>query len=429
MRKLAAIFVYSLMFAASLAPAHAQMLNFMLDVFSTAGRFNRIEPGGAVSRSIPAFEDFLKGIRREAAEAGISAATIERAFNGLTPDMWVLEKANHQPEFVRPIWEYLDSAVSERRIVLGREALAQHAYVLDAIEATYNIDRHVVVAIWGMESTYGHLLTNPKLVRPVIRSLASLAYLDTRRSKYARSQLLVALSIMDREKMAPEQMIGSWAGAMGHTQFIPATYMSHAVDFDGDGRRDIWNNVADALGSTANYLTHSGWRPGETWGYEVGLPARFDFGLVGQSMSISDWRARGVQRTGGQQFPRPGDEARLYLPAGANGPAFLLLQNFAVIKRYNNSDAYALAVGHLTDRLRGGAAFAANWPVNERILGKGEREELQRLLTRLGFDTGGVDGRIGPRTEGALRAWQASVGLIPDGFATGNLLDRLRRDS
>jgi membrane-bound lytic murein transglycosylase B len=287
----------------------------------------------------------------------------------------------------------------------------------------------LVVAIWGMESTYGRLLDDARLVRPVLRSLASLAYLDQRRAKFARTQLIEALVIVEQEGLAPESLTGSWAGAMGHTQFIPTTYRAYAVDFDADGRRDLWGSIPDALGSTAHYLARSGWRPGETWGYEVTLPQGFDYALAGESMSVSEWASRGLGRTQSRTFPRPADQARLYLPAGARGPAFLLLKNFAVIKRYNNSDAYALGVGHLSDRLMDGDRFASSWPVSERALGPAEREELQRLLSSRGFDTGGIDGKIGPMTERALRAYQASVGLVPDGFATASLLERLRGNS
>ena len=427
-RNLAIICLLAPIVCASPAPAHAQLLNFMMDVISTGTRFNRVEPGGAVSGTVQSFEDFMTGIRREAVSGGISPELVERAFAGLTPDEWVLEKAGHQPEFVAPIWDYMDGAVSDARIALGAEALRDHARLLGSIEQTYGVDRHVLVAIWGMESTYGRLLADDTLVRPIIRSLVSLAYLDPRRRKYARAQLFSALSIIEREGLVPELVVGSWAGAMGHTQFIPTTYEAYAVDFDGDGRRDLWTSVPDALASTANYLSRSGWRRGATWGYEVTLPAGFDYALAGHSMTLADWRARGIARTGAREFPRPGDEAELLLPAGAQGPAFLMLRNYSVIKRYNSADAYALAVAHLSDRLRGGGAFAAAWPDHERVLGQDEREELQRLLIDRGFDTGGVDGRIGPLTERALRDYQASVGLAPDGFATGSLLDRLRGD-
>ncbi len=273
----------------------------------------------------PGFDDWVRGFWPEARAKGVSEATFRRAFDGVTPDPDVLERAGAQPEFVRPLWEYLESAVSDKRIDNGREMLRQHASTLDAIESRYGVSRFVVVSIWGMESSYGEVLENRNIVKPVIRSLATLAYRGGSRANFGKQQLLAALEILENGDVTPDRMYGSWAGAMGHTQFIPTTYQAHAVDFDGNGKRDIWTSISDALASTANYLRVSGWRTGETWGYEVKLPRGFDFSHADDTTrrSLSEWSRLGVERANGLHFPRPNDEAYLLRPAGANGAAFL----------------------------------------------------------------------------------------------------------
>ncbi|MYZ48759.1 lytic murein transglycosylase [Propylenella binzhouense] len=363
-----------------------------------------------------------------ARSAGVSRATFERAFRGVSPDPEVLEKARYQPEFAQPIWTYLARAVSDERIANGRAMLERYRGVLDAIEGTYKVDRHVLVAIWGMESSYGEALTNPRMVKPLIRSLATLAYEDERRGRYARTQLVAALKLLERGDVDPGGLTGSWAGAMGHTQFIPTTFEAYGVDFDGDGHRNIWQSPADALASAANYLHRSGWVPGKTWGYEVALPRGFDFRLADSEteLTLAEWERRGIRRVSAPAFPRPDDLAILVLPAGAEGPAFLMLRNHFVIRRYNNALAYALAVGHLADRLRGGGPFEQSWPVAQRPLNGTEREELQRLLADAGYYEGSIDGQIGPRSVAAIRAYQTASGLTPDGHAAADLLDTLR---
>ena len=375
------------------------------------------------------FRKWVQSFRTKASSAGVSRNTFDRAFQGIEPDSEVLVKASRQPEFIKPIWEYLDSAVSDKRIENGRAMGAEWDTWLRRIEAKYGVDRYVVLAIWGMESSYGAVLDNPKIVRGVVRSLATLAYQGGRRSRFGNEQLLAALQILERGDVSPDRMTGSWAGAMGHTQFIPTTYNAYAVDVDGDGRRNIWTSIPDALASTAHYLAKSGWQKGETWGYEVELSSGFDFSLAdGKTVkTLSEWQKRGIRRTRGRSFPRPGDSARLLLPAGANGPAFLMLKNFRVIKRYNNADAYALGVGHLSDRLRGGDTFQSAWPRDEiPVRTKDGIRDMQKLLTRKGFNTGGVDGRIGPKTRQAIRSYQKSAGLVPDGYASEKLLQRIR---
>lgn len=377
------------------------------------------------------FDQWVKELWPEAREKGVSAETFQEAFAGVRPDPEVIELANHQPEFVRPVSDYIDSAVSDSRIEEGREMLARYEGVLDAIEARYGVSRHVVVAIWGLESSYGAVLENKNVVRPVVRSLATLAYEGGRRSGFGREQLLAALTILERGDITPDRMYGSWAGAMGHTQFIPTTYNDYAVDFDGTGRRDIWNSIPDALGSAAAYLSARGWRSGQTWGYEVSLPEGFDFSLADGDTrrSIAEWKRLGVTRVRGQSFPRPDDQAHMILPAGADGPAFLALPNFRTILAYNNADSYALAIGHLADRLMGVPGFAASWPENDRPLTAEQRRELQEKLTSRGYDTGGIDGRVGPLTRAAIRDYQQRNGLPADGHANYSLLERLRTGS
>ena len=380
------------------------------------------------ARADAAFQNWIAQFQAEARQAGISDAVLSQAFAGVTsPDESVLRSASHQPEFVRPIWEYLDSAVSSSRISNGQAALRDHATALQRIEEATGVSRFVVVAIWGMESSYGRVLENRNVVKPVIRSLATLAYADERRRRFGREQLLAALRILQRGDTTANQMYGSWAGAMGHTQFIPTTYLAHSADYDGDGRSDIWQNIPDALYSTANYLQASGWVPGHTWGYEVHLPQGFDWRLADETTqrTLAQWTQMGIVRVGGQLFPRPSDNARLIAPVGSGGPAFLMLRNFDVIKRYNNATSYALAVGHLADRLKGLGGFRSGWPRGQQPLNRDQVRQLQTLLTQSGFSTGGADGRIGPNTRGAIRAFQISIGVTPDGYASTALLARL----
>jgi membrane-bound lytic murein transglycosylase B len=382
----------------------------------------------AAVRADPGFDHWVQQFWPVARDAGISRATYDAAFRGVAPDPEVLEKARYQPEFVKPVWDYVAKRVSEKRIEAGRGMLRKHRRLLDSIEARYGVDRHILVAIWGMESHYGDVLDDPKIVRNVIRSLATLAYADPRRGRFARQQLIAALRIAERGDIAIAAMTGSWAGAMGHTQFIPTTFEAYAVDFDGDGRRDFWNGPADAIASAANYLNRSGWLPGKTWGYEVLLPRNFDYRLADSeaSRTLAEWRSLGVGRANGEDFPRPGDKAELFAPAGASGPAFLLLRNHFVIKRYNNATSYSLAVGHLADRLRGGGPFVRAWPPDERTLSAAEAAELQQHLARIGLYDGAIDGKLGPKSRAAIRAWQSGRGMVADGWAGLQLLQSLR---
>jgi membrane-bound lytic murein transglycosylase B len=356
--------------------------------------------------------------------AGVSRSVYDAALGNFEPDPDVIKKAATQAEFNMPIWNYIDMMVSEERISGGKAALAKYAGTLAKIEERYGVDRYIVVAIWGMESLYGSVLTNPKLVKNTIRSLATLVYSGGRLAKFARPQLIVALTIVQRGDVSVKGMVGSWAGAMGQTQFIPTTYNAFAVDFEGDGHRNIWTSAPDALASTANYLKKSGWRPGETWGYEIALPKDFNLRKSGPH-TLAEWHKLGVDRIGGKPYPRPDERASLFLPAGREGPVFLVLGNFQVIKRYNNANSYALAVGHLADRLHGFGPFQAAWPAHEPPLSLDERQKLQRLLTARGYYSGDADGNIGSGSREAIKSYQLAVGVKADGVETRGLLEML----
>jgi membrane-bound lytic murein transglycosylase B len=376
----------------------------------------------AQQQSFPAWREAFRG---EALAAGIAPTTFERAFAGVSVDPAVIRADRSQPEFSRPVWEYLDSAVSPQRVHRGQRLLAEHAAILHAIEQRYGVERNVLVAIWGMESNFGSNMGNMS----VIRSLATLAY-EGRRPQFAHDQLLAALQILQHGDVQPQRMQGSWAGAMGQTQFIPTTYQRHAVDFDGDGRRDIWDSTADALASTANYLSASGWSSGKSWGMEVRLPAGFDYALADpeQRKSLGEWQRLGVRPQHPYNVVRDDSQmATLLLPAGHRGPAFLVLDNFRSILKYNNSTAYALAISLLSERFAGGGQVLASWPKGERPLSRSERIELQERLAHNGFDPGAADGIIGANTRRAVRATQLQLGWPADGHPTHQLLERLRQ--
>lgn len=370
------------------------------------------------------FPACIAGLWPQAERRGISRASFAAHTADLTPDLHIMELLDRQPEFTKSFWDYLDMLVTENRIARGREMLAQHASVFEAVERTYGVDRHVIAAIWGIESNFGTSAGD----RPILRSTATLACIG-RRQAYFRDEFLAALEILDRGDLRPEQLRGSWAGAFGPTQFMPTSFQRHAVDFDGDGRRNIVESVPDLIASTANLLHKAGWRSGETWGYEVVVPKNFDYLLADRSrvMTIRAWERHGIRRVGSRSFPRPEDRGYLLVPAGAQGPGFIMLENFRVIMKYNPSEAYALAIGHLADRLRGGEAFVQAWPRHERVLSRSERLELQQRLARMGYDIGEPDGKLGSKTRTALRAYQQRSGAIPDGFASASVLNSLRR--
>ncbi len=368
-------------------------------------------------------DQWVDTFRTRALAAGIAPATLDRAVAAIRYNPDVVEKDRNQAEFTRTVWDYLDRAVSDLRIEDGTAAIARHRPLLERLESTYGVPKEVVVAIWGLESSYG---ANRGDI-PVIEALATLAY-DGRRGAFFEAQLIDALRILQSGDASFDNFTGSWAGAMGHTQFIPSSFHSFAVDFNGDGRRDIWSDdPTDALASTAAYLARSGWQTGVPWGVEVTLPDGIDYTLAGngQAKPTADWAALGLRDAQGSPLPDIGP-AELLLPAGAAGAAFLITPNFRAIERYNTADAYVIAIGHLSDRLSGGPPIRAAWPRQDRALTGEERRELQTRLTAAGFDTGGVDGKIGPKTLAAVRAFQRAEGLVPDGYASPDLLMRLR---
>ena len=363
------------------------------------------------------------GIRLRARAAGISGATLDAVLATVEWLPEVIAADRSQNEFTRTIWDYLDRAVSEDRIRAGRAALARHGDLLAGIERETGVDAHVLAAIWGLESAYGAVRGDV----PVFAALATLAA-DGRRGAFFSGEFLAALAIVEGGHARPRDLRGSWAGAMGHVQFLPSSWAAFAVDHDGDGRRDIWSDdPEDALASAAAFLRAKGWIAGQPWGLEAALPEGFDWAQASYDnwRPVSWWRARGVTAADGGPLPDHGLAAVL-LPGGADGAAFVVFRNFTVLEEYNSADAYVIALGHLADRLRGGPAIAHDWPRGERALTLDERLELQRRLTAAGFDTAGIDGLIGPRTQAAIRGWQAAHGRRADAFPSVSLLEALR---
>ncbi|MFW2588582.1 lytic murein transglycosylase [Sagittula sp. SSi028] len=401
--------------AVQVAPARS------LRPFLRPTALSRVQPAPTSTASHQGFERWKTGFRPRALAQGISPRTFDRAFANVRFDPDIVAKDQKQAEFAKGIWSYLDSAVSDTRVDNGRAALRKHAALLDRIEAHYGVDKEIVLAVWGMETNYGSF----RGTENVVEAMASLAY-DGRRASFFEKQLIATLQILEAGDTTPDNMKGSWAGAMGHTQFMPTSFQSLAVDFTGDGRRDIWgDDPSDALASTANYLAKNGWIKGMPWGVEVRLPRDFNYANLGIARMPSEWARLGVRGMDGQPV-RDHGSAEILLPAGHKGAAFLVFKNFRVIKRYNAADAYAMGVGHLADRIKGAAPFKGDWPREDRPLTSTERKELQTRLTRAGFATGGVDGRIGPNTTSAIQSYQKRSGLVPDGYPSMTLLARLR---
>lgn len=372
------------------------------------------------------FRQWIAGFRPVAIQNGVSPATFDRAFAGVKDiDPEVLQKARYQPEFTTPVWDYIDNRVNEHSIGTGQAMAKKWGKALSAIEKQYGVDRNVLLAIWSMETGYGAMMERPDVMRDAIRSLATLAYADQRRAKYARSQLIAAMKILQTGDIDRSHLSGSWAGAMGHTQFIPTSYQAYAVDFDGNGKRDIWNSVPDALATAANLLRKNGWQPGRTWGYEVILPPSGKF--PSGSLTIAEWRRLGLVRANGRAFPDDNEKATLKVMDGRDGPVFLMTKNFFVIKRYNNADTYALGVGLLADRVAGYKGLVRDWNRPFTPISMKEREELQGHLRALGYYDGKIDGKIGSSSRKAIEAFQQRNGLQTDGHPSKEVLSVLRR--
>lgn len=370
----------------------------------------------------PSWPGFLAGLWPDAQRAGVSRDVFDRAFAGLEPDPAVIRLAGMQPEFNQTLWSYVDARLTPARIRDGQVMAGRWRPWLDRIERTRGVDRHLLLAVWSLESNFGASTGG----KSTIRSLATLACCTTRRPDFFRGELLTALTILQAGDVTPEMMTGSWAGAMGQTQFMPSSFVKDAVDADGDGHRNIWTSVPDALASTAAYLVSHGWKAGRPWGFEVILPENFDYGATDrlEGKPVRNWAGLGLKRADGGSLALP-DPASLFVPAGVRGPAFLILANYWAIKAYNTSDAYTLSVGLVADRLAGGKGLAHAWPVGDKPLTLAQRESLQRRLKALGYPVTDVDGKIGPAMRAMVRSWQAKNGLVPDGYATPELLARM----
>lgn len=408
--------------------AAALMLTAMVVAPLAAGRATTgVEPEESVQQD---FSAWLAGLKAEARSKGISQQTLEAAFRDIEPIPRILELDRRQPEFTLTFGTYLSKAVTDERVETGRELLKRHADLLARVEARYGVQARFLVAFWGLETNFGAYFGS----FPVIGALATLAH-DTRRSEFFRSELMHALSILEAGDIPPARMEGSWAGAMGHLQFMPSTFVRYAVDRDGDGRRDIWGSLPDVFASAANYLSSIGWRGDETWGREVRLPEGFDYRLVSvasvpeNQKPIAEWQRLGVRQADGSDLPGADMSGGIVLPSGVEGPAFLVYTNYRKILNWNRSIFYAIAVGHLADRIIGLPPLATPPPMVGDPLSRDEVEEIQALLRRVGFDAGEPDGRIGPMTRNAIRQFQMSRDLPADAYADRRLLNRLRTAS
>lgn len=377
----------------------------------------------AIRQAAANFNNCVASMWPAAARRGVTPANFQRFTANLVPDLRIMDLMDQQPEFTKSVWDYLDVLVNDTRIAKGREILAKYKPQFDAVEKAYGVDRYIIASIWGVESNYSTQGGD----RPVLNSTATLACIG-RRQNYFKEEFLSALEILNRGDLTPDEMVGSWAGAFGPTQFMPTVYKKLAVDFDGDGRRDAVSDVADLIASTSNKLKKDGWQSGETWGYEVVVPRGFNYLLAdrAKNYTLAQWQQLGLHRPDGKPFPHPNEKAFLLMPAGADGPGFLMLPNFRAILRYNPAESYALAIGHFADRLRGGQPFVQQWPSGDRVLSRDERYELQQLLAQRGFYKGQPDGNLGSDTRKALRSFQVSVGAPADGYASSTVLDRLR---
>lgn len=368
------------------------------------------------------FQSCVAGLRSAAVAKGVSSATFDRAMSGVTPDMKVIELMNNQPEFKTPIWDYLGTLVDEEKVAEGRAMMRQHAATLAAAESRFGVDRYTIAAVWGVESDFGKARGR----MPLVQALSTGACLAPRRNAFFKGELLATLQIIQRGDVRPERLFGSWAGAFGHTQFIPSTYLRLAVDGDGDGRRDLVDSIPDALHSTANFMDKAGWITGASWGYEVRVPAGYS-GPTGRNpkQPVSSWASRGIVKFDGSALTGSGN-AGLLMPAGRSGPAFLVFKNYDAAYSYNGADSYALAISLLSDRLRGRPGVQGEWPTDDLPLSREQRRELQRLLIARGFDVGEPDGAVGALTRGAIKQIEARLGMAQTGRPGEKVLRALK---
>ena len=363
------------------------------------------------------FAAFMAELWPDAQAKGVTRATFNTALEGVTPDQRVIAATRRQPEYGKPVGDYINAIVSNRRIADAQLKAREWTKTFDGVEKKYQVDRWVLLALWGMESDFG----TEKDRWDVFRSLATLAYVKYRHP-YFRNELIVAMRIMQEQHFTREKMVSSWAGAMGQSQFMPSNFVDYAVDFSGDGRIDIWGNVPDVLGSTANYLHKWKWNPALPWGFEVVVPNGFDY--MHSRATFADWQKLGVRRADDKPFPDSG-QGILFFPSGASGPGFIVTENFDVLKEYNNSDAYAIAVGHLADRMHGGGLIKTTWPKDDRPLSRDARIALQKKLSTLGYKVNDSEGHIDFDLRDNIRAEQKKLGMLPDGNPTPALLDKL----
>jgi len=375
-----------------------------------------LAPMGAHAQTQQSFAQFAAKLWPDAQAKGVTRATFELAMKGVTPDQRVIAATRRQPEYGKPFGEYVNAVASRGRIARGQRKMKEWAKTFGAVEKKFGVDRFILTALWGIETDYGAEHDH----WDVFRSLATLAFVGYR-DPYFRNELIVAMKIMQDGRFPRSRMVSSWAGAMGQTQFMPSNIVDYAIDFSGDGKSDIWSNVPDVLASTANYLRKEHWQDGLPWGFEVEVPKGFD--MMRSRASFAEWRALGVRRADGQPFP--GGNGVLFFPAGYKGPAFLVTPNYEVLKEYNNSDAYAVGVGHLADRIRGGAPIKAKWPADDRQLSRDARIALQKKLAALGYAVHDFEGHIDFDLRDNIRAEQKKLGFVPDGNPTIALLQRL----
>lgn len=382
-----------------------------------------LAPSAFAQSANPDFTRCIEGLRGDARAARVQDEAFTRFTQGLEPDMSVVEKLDYQPEFRMPIWDYLAALVDDERVADGQAQLAQHAEVLAKVAERHGVDPATVVAVWGVESNFGRNFGN----YPLVQALGTLSC-HGRRQAFFRGELYSALRILQAGHIAPERLIGSWAGAFGHTQFMPTTFERLAVDFDGDGKRDLMDNTADALASTANFLKKAGWQNDQPWGFEVKLPSGFNASGEGRRSKrpVGEWVARGVTKVDGEPLPKALGNAGLMLPAGPQGPAFLVFKNFDAIYSYNAAESYGLAIAHLADRLRGAGPFVTPWPTDDAGLSRAERRELQGLLVLRGHDIGAIDGALGEKSRAAIRIEQERLGQEVSGRGGQKILRALR---